>query len=125
MTHISVRRKSYVHKSWNHIPPTQSTVQSCSFSFSISEPPIFPLKSFKNSRSVIPGGALRESKLRRKESATCASVSFFPRAVSQMMAMSFMNRSMSKNWVIVDHTFVRRLATRSTLEPQFGWHEQQ
>src|SRR6266446_2093936 len=124
MTHISARRKSYVHRSWNHIPPTHSTVQSCSASFFISEPPILPLKSLMNSFSVIPDGALRPSKLRRKESATCVSVSFLPRAVSQMSAMSFMKRSMSKNCVIVDHTFVLRLATSSTLDPQFGWHEQ-
>jgi len=39
-----------------------------------------------------------------------------------MSAMSFNERSTSKNCVIVDHTFVFRLATSSTLDPQFGWH---
>src|SRR2546423_10104777 len=103
------------------MPPTQRMVHSCSRSFlPVSEPPILPLNSLRNSTSVIPDGALRPSKLRRNDSATCVSVSFLPREVSQMTAMSLMKRSMSKNCVIGAHDFVFRLETSSTLEPQFG-----
>ena len=59
-----------------------------------------------------------------KQSAVCATVSSRPRAVSQMSAKSFMHCSMSKNCVSVDHSLVFRLATRSRLAPQLGWHEQ-
>src|SRR5580698_11180920 len=73
---------------------------------------------------VKPGGVFVESKLRMKASAICVNVSALPRAVSQMTSMSFMNCAMLKNCVTVDHSLVFLLATRTTLAPQFGWHEQ-
>src|SRR3990172_9909228 len=124
MTHISVLRKSYVQRSWNDIPPTQTMFHSSSSLDEPIVPPIFRLTSFRNFGTVRPSGIPLGFRFRMKARSAWIFESDAPRAVSVMTFTSRRKPSTSKNAVKGVQARVCQFTTRIALAPQFGWHEQ-